>query len=924
VVQPTLSACRQPVLYLALSLVAGILVDRWSHPPGWIGAGLAALSLILAIKFVESRQDMPAGIAICIAFFSMGILLARGERVSVSESALGRMYELGLIRPDVPVELTGTLSRMPEPAPDAFYLSLEAETISITNEVRPASGQVLLLAPVRDEESIGEFGRLDLNYGTRLRVLVGLEPARSYKNPGSPDFNDFLERKGYELKGTIKSPLLIERLGETPASAILTSLFSIRIWLMRAIDTRVRPDLAGTLKAMLLDNRHYLDRESADRLRQAGTFHVISISGMHVGIIAVLLLGGVRGAKPRNRLWVCLVITTLWAYATMVGLAPPVTRATVMISVGLVGPMLFRRAASLNTVAVAALLMLALKPSLVADPGFQLSFVAVGGIVGLALPVADRLRKIGEWRPAPGAPHPPSCPRILRWMSETLFWDERAFRDEMRQSPISFRLEKARAALLLGRLRVQPVARVVALLLVTSVAIQLSTAPLTVVYFNRVAPVGVLLNIVAGLLTAVLMSAGTLAIAARTAAEWLGALFESIAHAAHFLLINSIIPFADLSLASFRVAHYDGWQAVIYSVYYLPLVLAMGLLDRWGPVAPRKRRPSQPYSSAASPRLQFYRRRGLRLSRVCCIALVIATVAILRPLPPSPTGRLEVHFLDVGQGDSALIIFPRGSTMLVDGGGELDFRSQSKRNETASVAVDDEETESRIGNTSFGIGESVVSRYLWSTGRTSVDYLLATHAHADHIRGLFEVADNFRIGETIVGGAPAENREIERLRQSTIRHGVPMARVGAGGRFEVEGVEIQVLWPPRISDPARSANNDSVVLRLVHGSVAILLAGDIEEAVEEELVRSGFDLRADVLKVPHHGSRTSSTERFIDAVSPSFAVVSVGERSRFGHPHPDVVERYLDRRINLLQTGRDGMVTVASNGATIEVGSYAR
>jgi competence protein ComEC len=190
---------------------------------------------------------------------------------------------------------------------------------------------------------------------------------------------------------------------------------------------------------------------------------------------------------------------------------------------------------------------------------------------------------------------------------------------------------------------------------------------------------------------------------------------------------------------------------------------------------------------------------------------------------------------------------------------------------------------------------------------------------------LFAVAENFRVGETIVGGGASASRELERLVQGSVRRGVPAATVGAGESFELEGVEIQVLWPPRvILDQVSSANNDSIVLRLVYGSVTILLAGDIERAAEEALVRSGVDLRADVLKVPHHGSKTSSTESFIDAVKPRFAVVSVGEGSRFGHPHREVVKRYLERKIDLLQTGRDGMITVESDGATIAVRSYRR
>ena len=134
-----------------------------------------------------------------------------------------------------------------------------------------------------------------------------------------------------------------------------------------------------------------------------------------------------------------------------------------------------------------------------------------------------------------------------------------------------------------------------------------------------------------------------------------------------------------------------------------------------------------------------------------------------------------------------------------------------------------------------------------------------------------------------------------------------------------------MLWPPAASgDAVTSGNDDSVVLRLVYGSVSVLFAGDIEQAAENSLVASGVDLRADVLKVPHHGSRTSSTEAFVDAVNPGYAVISVGERSRFGHPHPAVVERYRSRSIGLLHTGRDGMVTVATDGKSLKIDTFRR
>src|SRR5262249_4699729 len=157
------------------------------------------------------------------------------------------------------------------------------------------------------------------------------------------------------------------------------------------------------------------------------------------------------------------------------------------------------------------------------------------------------------------------------------------------------------------------------------------------------------------------------------------------------------------------------------------------------------------------------------------------------------------------------------------------------------------------------------------------------------------------------------------------RRRIPLSIVRAGEHFEIDDVRIEVLWPPPASvTPVTSSNNDSVVLRLVYGSASVLLAGDIEQAAEESLVASQTDLRADILKVPPHGSKTSSSEAFINSVNPRVAWILVGERSRFCHPHVAVVNRYVAKGIRILQTGVSGTVTVELNGESYEVKTYRK
>jgi competence protein ComEC len=920
---PTFSPARQPFLYLTAALLAGILADQLLEPVRMIHCAFAVISVTAAIKFVAGKKDIAATVAILISVAASGALVSRAERTGKTSSRLVSLYESKIMSADDPVEVVGVLCAPPEPAPMAYYLDVDAENIRVRNENVPATGRARLMISLSDDEVRTEFDELALDCGSRVRVLVRLERARSYANPGSPDFNDFLERHGYDLKGVIKSPLLIENIGEAPHISVLAFLYHLRLRLMSAIDSRFTPYVAGTLKAMLTGNRYFLNGETVERLREGSTFHTVVIAGLHIGIIAWALLGGRAVLRRRRAARVIVCLLVLWAYALMVGLAPPVTRATTMITVGLIGPVLFRRAASINTVALSAFLMLALKPALVADPGFQLSFAAVGGIVALALPMARKLEEIGLWRPNSHTPHPPSCSRAVRYFAETLFWDERAFNDDMKRAPIRYRLKKAPAARVLGRLRLQAVLRGAVLLMITSAAIQLSTLPLMALYFNRVAPIGVLLNVVAGLLTGVLMLTAVAAMVVGVLGGAAAGLLVHVVNGAHSLLVNAIVPFVDVPFATFRVAHYEDRHTIIYVLYFVPLAMMAVLLDRWRPVdliRPTISTATKRTPVASSPG------RSVAASLLCGLAMASGLIAVIKPPTNQPNGKLIVYFLDVGQGDSALIIFPRGKTMLVDGGGEIRF-DRGERNPDAVdwAKTQAEGAESRFTDRAFSIGEAVVSRFIWSLGRTRVDYVLATHAHADHIGGLVDVVRNFDVGQAVIGHAPTSDMDFELLRKAIARRRVPLSALKAGERFEIDGVGIDVLWPPPAQGrPVISGNDDSIVLRLVYGSISILLAGDIERNAEESLVASGANLQADVLKVPHHGSRTSSTEAFIDAVNPTYAVISVGERSRFGHPHTTVVERYKAHGVNLLQTGRNGMVTIETEGAAVRITTFRK
>ena len=282
-----------------------------------------------------------------------------------------------------------------------------------------------------------------------------------------------------------------------------------------------------------------------------------------------------------------------------------------------------------------------------------------------------------------------------------------------------------------------------------------------------------------------------------------------------------------------------------------------------------------------------------------------------------PTGKLRIDFLDVGQGDSALVTFPDNTTLLIDGGGRP---GPFQKSGPGGLEEGDEETFERETRS---IGESVVSEYLWWRGLDHVDYILATHADADHIDGLNDVARNFEVRAALVARTPGDDQEYARFAATLAERNIPLRLIGAGDVLRFGDVTAKVLWPAPAEDPkAPSRNNDSIVLRLQFGERALLLTGDIEMAGESGMLRAREDLRADVVKVAHHGSKTSSTENFIAAARPRFAVISVGQTSVFGHPNADVVERWKLSGAEVLTTGNSGTITVTTDGRELELETY--
>ena len=879
---------KVPALWIAAAFAAGILLrpaGSSSAAPWLIAAGVLILTGALAAKFL--RALWPAGIVALAAWCALGAASVSIERNAVPRDNVSRLVASRRIDTSQPLRWRGRLREDPLRLPWGARYLVDLESVEAAGRVIPAVGglRVNYFWKRGAEESLPP-----LRAGDRVEALVRARQPRNFMDPGAPDTRGLLARDGVDMIGTLRSPELLQKLSSPPPT-MAQQMARVRGTLLNQIDATFvgSPEIAAILRAMLLGDRMFVDSNVSLDFQKTGAFHVLVLAGLHVGVLCAFFMW--LGRKLRLPLWVTAIVTltTLALYIGVVQDRPPILRATLMAAFFLLAQPLYRRVALLNTVAVAAILLLAVHPSLLRDMSFELSFLAAGSIAGLALPWIDRTSE----RYLAGLKHLGDVPRDLSFPPKVAQFriDLRAVVARM-SAMLPKRIAHVSEPLLTVPLRVG--LRVWELFLLSS-ALQVGMLALLAFDFHRVTLAGPASNVFAVLLTGLIVPLGFLTLGAELVWSRLAAPLSWALGLLVKILLATVHWFATLPLVSFRTPAPEMW---LLAASFAALVVLCSLA--------RKNMVRDPV------RLGRIRMRSATPTRVARIAELLAAVALagftflaaVHPLSARlARGKLEVTVLDVGQGDSIFAAFPDGRTMLIDGGDEP--------GSTFTHGL-------RSGP---DVREDVVAPYLWSRGLKRLDVVALTHAHHDHLDGLRAILNDFTVGELWVGldsDAPAFRDLLDEAKA----HGVKIVHRYAGEKVDFGGVQGSIVWPPAPGGAPLTENNDSLVISLQDGTTRFLLPGDIEAKAEKELSSGDENLRADFLKVPHHGSKSSSTEAFLEGVAPRFAVISVGEGNPFGHPNDSVVERYAQRGTKLLRTDQDGAITALSDGHRLTLTSY--
>lgn len=698
---------------------------------------------------------------------------------------------------------------------------------------------------------------LTLEYGDEITFKAIYEIPSTTRNEGGFDYANYLKTKQIAGTVTIKASD-VQVTGKNRVNVITRKMNELKNIMIQKIKNLLPTENTSICIGLLLGDQSFITEEIKESFRQSNLSHMLAISGSHIAYLLPAVLTFFSIFPLHQRFKKCIGIVFLIFFMLLVGFAPSIVRACLMSMYILLAQILYKKADVYQSLGISTIIILLGNPYALLDIGFQLSY---GGTIGIVLFSKKLcLKRLKE-------------DKIVK-QSDSIEQNEDLKEKGKKEKKIEPKTKKETIKDVVNKVK-----NSIKEMAIVSLAANFIIFPIMIYHFNTLSATFLISNILASPISAISLIIGLIFIILLFVCNPLAILFSYILNPLLTLFAKIAQWSSNLPLSQILLPTPAIWQITIYYI-----ILFLIFFPKWENTTKNAFK-----NSRTEKTYQFVIKYQKQI-----ILLFILLLLFPYFLTNLPSSHLTISMIDVGQGDSMLIQTPKGKNILIDGGG------------------------SELGT--FDVGEKTLLPYLLDKNITKIDYMLFSHFDSDHCDGLFTILEKLPVKNVIISKQGKSSENFKQFLSIIQEKKVNVLLVQEGDNIVIDNeISINILFPQADFISENILNNNSIVAKLEwensSGEVisSILLTGDIEQIAEEKLVEKYQNtniLNASILKVAHHGSKSSSIQPFLELVKPKVALIGVGENNHFGHPNEGVLQRLENLNTIIFRTDKNGEINL--------------
>lgn len=674
---------------------------------------------------------------------------------------------------------------------------------------------------------------INLEYGDKIKIKGEFEEPQSQRNYKGFDYKQYL--KTLKIYGTIKVDT-IEVKEKNCGNSINLLANKTFLKIKNNIEKTYNKEISSIILGVMLGYTDNIDKEIKEQFSESNISHVLAVSGMHIAYV-IIISKKITEKVLGKRISYIVASFILIIYMYITGFSTSIVRAGIMGIITCMSFVFYRKSNTINNIAISSLIILVNNPYTLMSISFLLTY---GGTLGIIL-------------------FNSTIEKILK--------------------SIKIRNKKWKYLFVKIQRKSENIIKIISVL----ISAQIIIAPIMLIQFNTIGISFLITNLLLSFIIGIIVMGGFLQILISFISNQLGKILANfISIPIYGLILISKIG-TKIPLGNFKVGTPNLNQIIIYYIIIYIVIYFYKLFHSQKLNSTQIRIKNIIY-------LIKYKIKPYKRKIKYIVVIIFFVILILSFFPKN----LKLYFIDVGQGDSTLIITPSNQKILIDGGGSENYE----------------------------VGKNTLVPYLLDRKINRIDYILISHFDQDHVGGIIELLEEVKVEKIIISKQIKITEQYIKLIKIAKYKNIKIIQVKKGDKLNIEpNLIIDILFPNTNQITDNAINNNSIVAKITYKNLKILFTGDIEEIAEKELIKlyKNNELRADILKVAHHGSKTSSTQEFLNLVKPKIALIGVGKNNNFGHPNKDVLERLKYIGTKVYRTDECGEIMISINKKCINL-----